>query len=116
MRMTERVDMSKRIPTGESSFRSGYGAGLTLTEYMLGPDLPHDGKKRSKCVEHMAADAAKLAVDFQKLGGLRLPEAGEPQKITTQFFCRGMSCILRDCGLQIVQYDGDGNEISRMSA
>ncbi len=108
--------MSKRAPTGGSIFEHGSNESRTFNEYMLGPDLPHDKDKRAKCIEHIEGGAAaKLASDFQKHGGLHYPEANEPQEITTRFTCRGLSCVFRDCGLKIVQYDSNGIEISRMS-
>jgi hypothetical protein len=51
--------------------------------------------------------------DFD-MHGVKYPEVDEPQEITTQLSCKGLSCILKKCGLRIQQFDANGAEIGGM--
>ncbi len=116
MNMTKNKDISNRIQTGESTLSIGNAQAQVFSEYMLAPDLPQSIKKRQVCISHINDGAAsELASDFE-MGGVRFPERDEPQEITTQFSCKGVSCILRKCGLQITQYDSNGAEVGKMGA
>lgn len=49
------------------------------------------------------------------IGGVRFPEVDEPQEVTTQLSCKGVSCILKKCGLTVEQYDSEGQRIGEMN-
>jgi hypothetical protein len=51
--------------------------------------------------------------DFD-LGGVYFPEKDEPQEIITQLSCKGVSCILKKCGLIVEQYDTNGRKLGEM--
>lgn len=107
-------DISKRILVGQSTIQSGNQEPQTLDVYRLIPDLPAAAKKRNICFDHIAEGAAEELMNDFDLGGVRFPEVDEPQEITTQLSCKGVSCILKKCGLTVEQYDSEGQKIGEM--
>ncbi len=112
--MSADKDISSRILVGQSTLQSGDNAQQVFDVYQLIPDLPTSAKKLEVCIEHIQDGAAsELMSDFD-LAGVHFPERDEPQEITTQLSCKGVSCVLRQCGLTIKQYDANGVEIGEM--
>jgi hypothetical protein len=112
--MTDNIHFSDRILMGQSSLRTGNDAPRVFDVYQLPPDLPVNDRKLETCLEHIRSGLAiELMGDFQ-LGGVHFPEADVPQEITTQLSCRGVSCILKKCGLKIEQFDHEGKKIGEL--
>ena len=112
--MSPDKNISSRILMGQWSLQSGDQEPQVFDVYQLAPDLPSADKKRKTCIEHLQQGAAaELIADFD-LGGVRFPNKDEPQEITTQLSCKGVSCILKNCGLTIEQFDSNGRKIGEM--
>lgn len=112
--MSAEKDISSRILTGHSSLQSGNAEPQFFDVYQLPPDLPVSDKKREVCFDHIREGVAQeLMGDFQ-LGGMHFPDTEQPQDITTQLSCKGVSCILKKCGLSIEQFDNSGKKVSEM--
>lgn len=114
--MKPRKDISERILVGTSTLQSGDNEPQTFKVSTLAPDLPTDSKKKEVCLEHLRNGAASELMEDFDLGGVHFPKLDEPQEITTQLSCTGVGCILKKCGLQITQYNSDGEEIGSMKA
>ncbi len=112
--MTTEKDISARVFAGQSSLQSGDDAPQVFDMYQLAPELPASQSKREVCYDHIQQGiAAELIGDFD-MGGMHFPEADEPQEITTQLSCKGVSCVLKKCGLRIEQFDSNGKKIGEM--
>jgi len=114
--MSTEKDISSRILMGQSTLQSGNEAPQVFDVYQLIPDLPDATNKREVCFDHInQGAAADLMGDFD-LAGVHFPEKNEPQEITTQLSCQGVSCVLKKCGLIVEQYDSTGKKIGDMRA
>jgi len=112
--MSTEKDISSRILMGQSYLRSGDEDPQVFDVYQLAPELPESAKKREICFDHLRqGTASELMGDFD-LGGVHFPERDEPQEITTQLSCKGVSCILKKCGLIVEQFEANGKKIGEM--
>lgn len=112
--MTTEKDISHRILMGKTRLQSGDDEPQVFDVYQLLPDLPQNETKRGICLDHLRAGvASELMGDFD-LAGVQFPERTEPQEITTQLSCKGVSCILKRCGLKVEQFDSTGKIIGEM--
>jgi hypothetical protein len=112
--MSLEKDISARILMGQSRLQSGDSDPQVFDVYQLPPDLPDSAKNRDVCFEHLQQGAAsELMSDFD-LVGVYFPEKDEPQEIITQLSCKGVSCILKKCGLIVEQYDTNGRKLGEM--
>ncbi|MDB5162573.1 MAG: hypothetical protein JWN28_180 [Candidatus Saccharibacteria bacterium] len=107
-------DITDRMLMGQSSLQSGDEEPQVFDVYQLVPDLPNSTKKREVCFDHIEQGAAtELMGDFD-LGGVHFPERDEPQEIITQLSCKGVSCVLKKCGLTVEQFDTNGSKQGKM--
>lgn len=112
--MNSEKNMSSRALIGHSSLQLGDDEPQVFAVYQLRPELPEQDKKRQVCFEHIRQGlAAQLMHNFDMVGA-HFPEKDEPQEMTTQLSCKGVSCILKKCGLKIEQFDPTGEKIGEM--
>lgn len=114
--MSAEKDISERILMGESSLQSGDDESQVFDIYQLVPDLPVSDKKREVCFEHIRQGIAQELMSDFDIGGVHFPERDQPQEITTQLSCKGVSCILKKCGLMVEQFDSNGKKLGEMKA
>lgn len=77
--------------------------------YQSAPNFPDDEKKSAICNEHLHSGSGSDMMDDFWMVGAHFPEDGEEQAIRTQFSCKGVSCILKKCGLTLKQYNEQGD-------
>lgn len=86
--------------------------GNPIELYEENGDLPDSPKKREVCRSHHAEGRVDEMMNDFIPAGAHFPESNEPQVIRTQFSCKGVSCILKKCGLTLTQYDAEGNVLT----
>lgn len=111
--MTRKKDLSEREHVGTSFTQAGDDEPRAIDVYYLPPSFPVNKKLREICSKHLSEGrASELVGDFD-LGAVVFPDASEVQEMTTQISCRGVSCILKKCGLTITQFSPDGDTLSQ---
>lgn len=104
--MTEKITPTHEIHMGTMSLND-----QPIEVFQATPDFPDNEKKADVCYDHLSALGPDMVDDFWMMGA-HFPEEGEEQVVRMQFSCKGVSCILKKCGLKLRQYDEHGEVLT----